>query len=651
MGGISRVSWARRLDLGSVLAIVSKAVFDKAGSATGKPLAVGGRYASDAYHSRNKGLLPLNAGGDLYLLTVRPNDVAWLVAVLRRPRFAEDKWVADSNTVEIANVTALIGKLQLENGKGIHPKPGRLGMSLQTPRELSAGDVELLESAIGDDPGGVLVRRGRTPTGWLPIGAAGATDLLAQIEPLIEEGPSAFPKVAGLLFPETASVEFDGAFARVIPAVEAALPGLRRQPVAVRMAVVQLASLAGLRRGPRWIRPLMKDPSRRVRSRAKSALRVASPPDAALPAADGAAGWRAWDSGNVHAHGKKGLARRGAGSELRSKWGVPDLSTVGDVRAHLGIATTGQLRWMLTATDRARGESAAPYHRFDIAKSDGGRREICAPRGMLRRTQRAIYETILAGLRVHPAAHGFLPGKSVLTNASAHQGKMVVVKLDLIDFFPTIHYWRMVGLFSSVGYEVVRGKFGHDDAHRSVAGTLARLCTYTPNPDSVGDGYAPQGAPTSPAISNLVCRRFDARLAGLAERVGGVYTRYADDLTFSFDEAPSGGFGRFRWWVDEIVHQEGFQLNHRKFRILRRTQRQKVTGLVVNDGVGVPRRDRRRFRAIVHNCEKHGIESQRKGRENFEDWLRGYASWIRMVHPEEGAALHRRIGEILGGAS
>ena len=140
-----------------------------------------------------------------------------------------------------------------------------------------------------------------------------------------------------------------------------------------------------------------------------------------------------------------------------------------------------------------------------------------------------------------------------------------------------------------------------------VAATLARLCSYTPDPRAWHLGHCPQGAHTSPAISNLVCRRLDARLEGLARRNEGVFTRYADDLAFSFKDKALD-LGRFRWWVDQVCHQEGFFINQKKFRVIRASQRQLVTGIVVNDELRVPREARRRFRATLHNCRKHGLE-------------------------------------------
>ena len=106
--------------------------------------------------------------------------------------------------------------------------------------------------------------------------------------------------------------------------------------------------------------------------------------------------------------------------------------------------------------------------------------------------------------------------------------------------------------------------------------------------------------------------------------------------------------GRFRWWVNQVCHQEGFYINEAKFRVLRRSQRQAITGIVVNDGPHLARRLRRQLRAILHNCRTHGLASQARGRDNFLTWLRGQASYLHMVEPEEGRAMLAEIGELEG---
>ena len=335
------------------------------------------------------------------------------------------------------------------------------------------------------------------------------------------------------------------------------------------------------------------------------------------------------------------IYRHPTGRRVQEACGVLPIDTIGELRARLGIASPRQLGWMLRACE------SGPYRSFTIPKSSGEPRRIDAPLPPLRAVQRRILHDILRRIPAHEAVHGFVPGRSTVTNTAAHVGRPLLVKFDLKDFFPTITYWRVVGLFASLGYPLGRLRISTDDDSDSIAPVLARLCCFTAEPTSFGSGYTPQGAPSSPAISNLILRGLDARLAGIARTMDGVYTRYADDLTFSFSAA--GSVGRLRWWVEEVCRQEGFAVNQDKFRVIRASQRQQVTGIVVNDCLRVPRRERRRFRAILHNCRLHGVRSQARGRADMSGFLRGYASYIHMVHPEEGRQLLAEVEAVLGG--
>jgi RNA-directed DNA polymerase len=333
------------------------------------------------------------------------------------------------------------------------------------------------------------------------------------------------------------------------------------------------------------------------------------------------------------------IFRHDVGRSVQEAAGVLPIENVGALRERLGIASPRQLGWMLRACE------GGPYRSFTIPKSSGEPRRIDAPVAQLCMIQRRILKGILSRVPPHEAAHGFVQGRSTVTNAAGHVGQKLLVKFDLKDFFPTITYWRVVGLFASLGYNVGRLHISTEDDSRNVAPVLARLCCFTAEPETFGSGYAPQGAPTSPAISNLILRGLDARLAGIASTMGGVYTRYAD-VTFSFPT--DGGVGRLRWWVEEVCRQEGFVVNQEKFRVIRASQRQQVTGVVVNDCLRVPRTERRKFRAILHNCQKHGIESQARGRTDMVGYLRGYASYINMIHPQEGQELLARVEALLG---
>jgi retron-type reverse transcriptase len=228
-----------------------------------------------------------------------------------------------------------------------------------------------------------------------------------------------------------------------------------------------------------------------------------------------------------------------------------------------------------------------------------------------------------------PPAHGFARGRSIRTNAGPHAHQAIVVKLDLEDFFPSITYRRVRGLFQAIGYGDV------------VAICLAKLCTVRPAEKvvrflgNIRHPMLPQGAPTSPAIANLVCRRLDARLSGLARAFGAAYTRYADDVTFSGDESLEKSLRRFLPLLYGIIRDENFRVNRKKTHFARRGARQGVTGLVVNDGPSVPRRYRRQLRAILHNARKTGLEAQnRAGHPAFAAHLRGRIEFVRTTHPE-----------------
>lgn len=476
----------------------------------------------------------------------------------------------------------------------------------------------------------------------VPANAVRDEELEANIQRLCEGLPATITELTHALDAVAVYVEYDTAANLACAGVWSALESFYRdQGGESRLGLFRfvVGHMHGRAR-TRLIRRLAKDPDFRVRRVVQRFLRVSPINEVALPTGDDG-DWNT--SGWSHDLRNRPLNRHRQGSRVMRQRGLPVVSTVAELRELLGIKSTKQLGYFLLATSANDG----PYVSFTIPKRDGGEREICAPKGQLRWVQHQIYTKILSQVPVHDAAHGFIAGRSTVTNAEPHRGASMLLKFDLSDFFPTIHYFRVQGLFASLGYAVGDGRFSNDDASSRIAPTLARLCVYAADATRFGAGRVPQGAPTSPAISNLVCRGLDARLDGLAVRMGGVYTRYADDLTFSFRDNALN-VGRFRWWVDQICHQEGFFVNQKKFRLIRGSQRQTVTGIVVNDELRVPRRQRRRFRAILHNCRAHGVASQARGRANFKGYLRGFASYIHMVHPTEGRELLKEVADLLG---
>ena len=295
---------------------------------------------------------------------------------------------------------------------------------------------------------------------------------------------------------------------------------------------------------------------------------------------------------------------------------LPQIATIGGLRGLLEIESQEALERLLTAR----------YHEFEIPKPRGlGVRKICAPPPALRQVQRAILRRILAPLPLHSAAHGFVSGRSTVTNARPHRYAMVVLNFDLKDFFPTVTWRRTLGLFRSFGYTQTTDRWATDDASEDVAATLSRLCCYR--------GRLPQGAPTSPALANLACRCLDSRLANLARSFHGLYTRYADDLTFSF-RAGVPDTKRFSVKVHGICLAEGFVVNEKKSKVLRRRDRQEVTGLIVNGPPRTPREVRRRLRAALHNVEQ--------GKGSISE-LAGLAGYVNMVRPAEGRRVLRQV--------
>lgn len=397
-----------------------------------------------------------------------------------------------------------------------------------------------------------------------------------------------------------------------------------------RLAAVDLVGMVCPRTSAaKLLRSVIKDPDLRVRKRARATVRRLMITDVALkdprfkpspwargPFAPGAYNPSGWSFG---IYGRKPVGVPGRPAAL----GLPALASADDVAQLLGLPDAAALRRFM----RPGSASGSGYVEFDVPKATGGERRIAAPRAPLRKAQRVILDQILAKVPAHDAAHGFVRGRSTVTNAKPHVGRAIVMKLDLVDFFPSVHYRRVLGLFEGLGYAT------------EVAAALAGVCTWRPklaDGTVAWPGVLPQGAPTSPAITNLVCRRLDARLSALAKKMGGTYTRYADDLTFSFPAEPER-IGRFLWWVDQIALQEGFVENTKKRRVLRRSSQQRVTGVVVNEHPAIPRKDRRRIKAVLANVKKNGLAAEARGNPDFEAWLHGWVAYATMVQPSLGA--------------
>jgi len=294
-----------------------------------------------------------------------------------------------------------------------------------------------------------------------------------------------------------------------------------------------------------------------------------------------------------------------------------------------------------------------PYLYFRLRKKNGGTREIMVPNQRLKKIQQWILKYILEKVPLDKVCTGFRKGYSIKENASIHKGAECVLNIDLLRFFDMITRNRVWGLFKQLGY------------HPSLAYLFADLTTayhkdiYWNKIKEEGikelnelgresSRILPQGAPTSPMISNIICRSLDNRLSKLAEKCNCKYSRYADDITFSGGEKNIPTLKL----VTQIIEDEGFFINRDKVRYQYRGKKQYVTGLSVADEtkVRVPRAKKREIRQVIHYCLKYGVKSHQektgKSKKHFREWLMGNIAFIHSIEPEYAKKLFDRANRI-----
>ena len=336
-----------------------------------------------------------------------------------------------------------------------------------------------------------------------------------------------------------------------------------------------------------------------------------------------------------------GLNYTNCNEERLQAYGLPVVGTPEQIASAMRISV-GQLRFLAFSR---KTSTISHYLRFQIPKKTGGERLISAPMPRLKTAQHWILVNILEKLELHDGAHGFRRDRSIVSNAQPHVGAEVIINFDLKDFFPSISYKRVKGLFQS---------FGYSEAAATIFGLL---CTELRVEEVELDGKTyyvattdrrlPQGSPASPAITNLLCRRLDRRVTGMAENLGFIYTRYADDLTFSASGDSLQNICNILRNTESIVAHEGFTINEQKTRILRKSRQQEVTGVVVNDQLNVPKKELKRFRATLYQIEKDGPEGKHWG--NSSDVMasiQGFANFVAMVNPEKGAQFQEQVQRI-----
>lgn len=238
------------------------------------------------------------------------------------------------------------------------------------------------------------------------------------------------------------------------------------------------------------------------------------------------------------------------------------------------------------------------YTSFQIPKKNGSFRTICTPNDQLKDVQRKLaqllykkQQEIWEKQNIHPnISHGFEKGKTIITNAKIHKNRRFVLNLDLEDFFTSFHFGRVMGYFQ---------KNRNFKLDRKMAATIAQLTCY--------DGSLPQGAPTSPIITNLICKILDFKLLAVAKKYKLDYTRYADDLTFSTNNKKFlAQKDYFLKEISKVIEKEGFKINEKKTKLQYRDSKQTVTGLVVNEKINTDRNYFRTTKAMAHSLYTKG---------------------------------------------
>ena len=291
--------------------------------------------------------------------------------------------------------------------------------------------------------------------------------------------------------------------------------------------------------------------------------------------------------------------------------------------------------------------NAKRYVSFDIPKKDGSMRRIDAPCRGLRTIQRALNHVFQIVYTPHETAMGFVPGKSVATNAKKHIGQRYVYNIDLKDFFPSISSGRVFKRLQSKPFGL------KEDMSR----IITDLCCYE---NSEHRHVLPQGAPTSPTITNFICERLDVKLTRLAKAYGMNYTRYADDITFSGMNNMFDTDGKFCKSLRHIIEdEEHFVINQKKTRLCHMGMRQEVTGVTVNQTTSVSRKYIKQLRTLIHNWEVKGYDEAQaifvskyrsikqhnfKGVHHIENIIAGKLLYMKMVNGVDDSTYTRLVG-------
>lgn len=294
-----------------------------------------------------------------------------------------------------------------------------------------------------------------------------------------------------------------------------------------------------------------------------------------------------------------------------NQFGVPKIETVDELYEVLSL----------------KGVQRDAYRVFNIYNEEKIRR-ILAPSKKLKERQKWILRNILSKIELNDCVHGFVKGRSIVTNAKCHVRKKEILCLDISDFFPSIKLKEVVRVFKQLGYI------------EEVAEELGNLCTF--------EGVLPQGAPTSPTLSNAIFTIVDEKLIGYSKKNNLVYTRYADDITFSTNMSK---IERHTEPIINIINEYGYSINVDKTHIMKDNYRKMVTGLVVNESVKIPKKFKKYFKQEIYYCKKYGVSQHlhaigRDSAVNFKEYMYGKAYFIKMVERDLGEYYLKQLDEL-----
>lgn len=363
--------------------------------------------------------------------------------------------------------------------------------------------------------------------------------------------------------------------------------------------------------------------------------------------------WRKKKSENIVYIGNgysKGLYKKDTNEEKLLKIGLPIIKDDKELSELLNIEYR-QLRFLTYHRDVVKFDN---YTRYTIPKKKGGDRNIAAPKMILKNAQRKILEEILYKIQISEDAHGFVKGKSIVSGASVHTKNSdieLLINMDLENFFPTITFERVRGMFQNFGYS------GY------IASLLAMICTYCERMEmkvkgetvyvKTSDRILPQGSPASPMITNIICSRLDKRLNGLALKYDFIYSRYADDMSFSFnkgnmvmEENEHINVDKILGIISKIIREEGFAVNNKKTKFLRNNNRQSITGIVINGTeIGVPKKWVKNLRAAIYNASKLK-ECGSNIPSDVINEIKGMTAWLECVNKDRYYKIIKKSKEL-----